>query len=203
MKGIKIKTLLFDIGGVLVEYIGVNRMIELTGEKITPDEFGERWIKSKYLKQYEIGGCDAETFAEGAVKEFGMDISPGDFIRAFPFFAKGFYPGAEELLRAVRPKYTLACLSNTNVLQWNSMRDRFSIDKYFHYNFLSFETGVLKPDPEAYAYVIKKLGCGPDEIAFFDDNEANIQAGINAGIKAYRVLDFNDLKDNLQTLNLL
>ena len=132
-----------------------------------------------------------------------MDISPDEYIREFPFFVKGFFPGAIELLQAIKPNYTLACLSNTNTVQWDGLCERISIDKYFQYNFLSFEIGELKPDSEIYEYAIEKLDCAPDEIAFFDDNEANVRAGINAGMRAYRVLGFEDLKNKMEGLNLL
>ena len=199
----KIKIILFDIGGVLVEFAGIKRMIELMGNKITPDELSRLWANSKYVKLYESGKCSTEVFADGVVKELNMDIAPGEYIKEFPFFVKGFFPGAVELLQALKPKYTLACLSNTNVIQWNGLCERYSIDKYFDYNFLSFEMGKIKPDIEAYTYVIEKLGCNPDEIVFFDDNEANVQAGISAGMSAYRVLDFKDLRDKFEKLNLL
>ena len=51
----KIKTILFDIGGVLVEFAGIKRMIGLMGNKITSDELSRRWADSKYVKFYESG----------------------------------------------------------------------------------------------------------------------------------------------------
>lgn len=198
-----IKTILFDIGGVLVEFAGIKRLIELMGNKITPDELSKRWINSEYVKLYESGQCNTTTFANGIVKELDMDISPENFINEFILFTKDFYPGAIELLQELKSNYTLACLSNTNPAQWNGLCERISIDKYFHHIFLSYEIGKLKPNLETYRYVIEKLGYHPDEIDFFDDNEANVQAGINAGINSYRVLNFNDLKNKMETLNLL
>lgn len=203
MNGMRIKIILFDIGGTLVEFAGIKRMIELMEDKITTDEFSRRWANSKYVKLYESGQCSTATFADGVVKELNMDIVPGDYIEEFPFFVKDFFPGAIELLRTIKPNYTLACLSNINSVQWNGLCERISIDEYFHYNFLSFEMGKLKPDSGTYTYVIEKLNCNPNEIAFFDDNEANVNAGINAGMNAYRVLNFIDLRDKLETLNLL
>jgi len=198
-----IKIILFDIGGVLVEFAGIKRMIELMGNKATPDELSRRWIYSEYVKLYESGKCDTETFADGVVKELNMDITPEDYIKEFPFFVKGFFPGAAELLQELKPKYRIACLSNTNLIQWNGLCERVLIDKYFHHNFLSFEIGKVKPDPEIYAYVIEKLECAPDEIVFFDDNEVNVQAGLNAGMNSYRVLDFNDLRNKMEILKII
>jgi len=200
---LKIKTILFDIGGVLVEFVGVKRLIEFMGGTMTREELSKRWLDSEYVRLFETGLCNTEVFAEGFVKEFNIDITPKEFIDEFVLFAKGFFPGAAELLQALRPDYTLACLSNINVVQWNGLCERIAIDKYFHYNFLSYEMGVMKPENKAYTYVIEGLGCDPNEIVFFDDTEMNVQAAVNAGMNAYRVLGFKELKDKLKGLSLI
>jgi len=199
----KIKTILFDIGGVLVDLTGVKRLLDLIGNKLTRAEIDKKWADSEYIKSYETGKCTTNDFANGFVKEFNIDITPEDFIAEFPLYAKGFFPGVIELLQKLKPNYTLACLSNTNPLQWISLCERLSIDKYFHHIFLSYEMGILKPDIEAYKYVIDKLDCTPEEIIFFDDNEANVQVAIDSGMKAYRVIGFDDLKTKLAILNLI
>ena len=199
----KISIVLLDLGGVLIELAGIKRMIELMREKVTPEEFLTRWLYSEYVRLYESGQCSTETFAEGIVKELDMDITPGDFLEEFPLYAKGFLPGAVELLQELKQKYTLACLSNTNIIQWNGLCERISLDKYFHHNFLSFEMGKLKPERDIYIHVIEKLGCAPEEIVFFDDNEDNVKAAVDAGMNAYRVLGCADLKEKLETLNII
>lgn len=198
-----VKVILFDIGGVLVELAGVKRLIELMGGKITHDELSKRWSYSEYVRLYESGKCSTETFAKGVVRELDMDISPDDFIGEYPLYAKDFFPNAAELLRELAPKYTLACLSNTSIAHWTSLRERISIDKYFRHSFLSYEIGLLKPELAIYTYVIEKLGCRPDEIIFFDDNEENIRAALKAGMNAYRVTGFEDLKEKLGLLDLI
>jgi putative hydrolase of the HAD superfamily len=67
----------------------------------------------------------------------------------------------------------------------------------------SYEIGLLKPEIEIYEYAIGKLSCNPDEIVFFDDNEANVQTAIKAGMNAYKVTGFEDLKDKMGILSLL
>ncbi|MCL2517462.1 MAG: HAD family phosphatase [Oscillospiraceae bacterium] len=199
----KIKTILLDIGGVLVDLTGVKRLLNLIGNKLTRAEIDKRWADSENIKLYETGKLTTNEFANGFVKEFNIDITPEDFIAEFPLYAKGFFPGVIELLQKLKQNYTLACLSNTNPVQWNSLCERISIDKYFHHIFLSYEMGILKPDIETYTFVIEKLNCNPDEIVFFDDNEANVQACIDSGMNAYRVSGFDNLKSNLEILNLI
>jgi len=197
-----IKIILLDIGGVIVE-IADKRLIELMGNRITPQELSRCWINSEYVTLFESGRCDTMIFAEGIIKEFNMNITTEDFIDEFKLLTKGFFPGATELLQKIKLNYTLACLSNTNVVQWNGLCERIAIDKYFDYTFLSYEIGKLKPELDIYKHVINVLNCNPDEIAFFDDNEANIKAGMDAGMNAYKVLGCKDLRDKLEILGLL
>ena len=98
----KISTILLDLGGVLIELAGVKRMIELMREEITPEGLSMRWLYSEYVRLYESGKCGTETFAEGIVKELDMNITPGDFLKEFPLYAKGFLPGAVELLQELK-----------------------------------------------------------------------------------------------------
>ena len=202
---LNIKIILLDVGGVLVELTGVKRFIEFIGSGIDAEELNNLWNSSIYVTMFEKGQCDSVTFAKGFIKEFKIKISPENFLDEFVLFPKRFFPGVPELLEELRSRYIIASFSNTNLLQWSSLCERFSIDKYFHKNFLSFEMGCLKPQPEAYTYVKKALAlaCNPNEIIFFDDNIQNVQAGINGGMNAYRTVGAEDLKQKLNELGLL
>jgi len=200
----KPKVLLFDIGGVLVELTGVRRLIEYGKYKpVAPDEISSLWMRSESVRLFETGQCDAETFAEGIIQELGLDIGANHFIREFTLFPIGFYPGAAALLRKARPLYTIACFSNTNVVQWESLHERISIETYFDRCFLSYRMGKMKPDADAYADVIEQLGCAPEEIAYFDDLEENVRAGASAGMHACLVKDFADTEAKIQALDLI
>ena len=49
------------------------------------------------------------------------------------------------------------------------------------------ETGVLKPDPEAYRMAVERLGRPPEEIVFLDDMPLNVEGAIAAGVIAVLV----------------
>ena len=198
-----IKVILLDVGGVIVELAGVEGLVKLIGGGLPHDVVSRLWAESESVKKYESGLCDTSDFIPSFIQEFKLNISPGDFVKEFGLYVRGFFPGAVELLQMLKPRYTLACLSNTSLLHWNSLCERTSIESYLHHVFLSYEMKLLKPDPGAYSYVIDKLGCLPNEIAFFDDNEANVQAGLESGMNAYRVFGAAELKEKLESLGLI
>lgn len=50
------------------------------------------------------------------------------------------------------------------------------------YRFTSFDLKLLKPNPEIYEEVRRRLGCQFDEMIFIDDKEKNVQSAAKLGI---------------------
>ncbi len=46
------------------------------------------------------------------------------------------------------------------------------------------DTGVLKPDPAAFARAVDRVGCPADRILFVDDLPLNVQGAVDAGLDA-------------------
>ncbi len=46
------------------------------------------------------------------------------------------------------------------------------------------DTGVLKPDPAAFARAVDRVGCPADRILFVDDLPLNVQGALDAGLDA-------------------
>ena len=59
---------------------------------------------------------------------------------------------------------------------------QWKIGKYLDEVFLSFDTGVLKPDAIAYTLVLEKMKLKPEEVIFVDDHPLNVFASKELGI---------------------
>lgn len=53
--------ILFDLGGVLMNFGGLQRLAELSGEENGP-ALRSKWATSKWLQAFERGKCDADAF---------------------------------------------------------------------------------------------------------------------------------------------
>ncbi len=179
----KPECLLFDLGGVLVEWDGIEPLVRLTRGRLTPEDARRFWLESEWVCRFETGRCDSADFAAGAVRELGVDLPPAAFLEAFRSWDKGPLPGSFELLGALRPHFTLACLSNNNPLHWSVSRLQ-ELVACFHRSYMSFEIGLMKPDHAAYEWVISDLELNPGAILFFDDNPECVTAAQNLGIRA-------------------
>lgn len=196
--------LLMDLGGVLVEVASARRISQLSGGALDEARAGALWAGSPALAAFERGACEPEAFARAVVAELGLPLGPEDFLAEFAGFLTGLYPGARALLdRLARGPHTLACLTDTNPVQWDSLCRRTGVDGYFKRHFLSWRIGRVKPDPAVYRVVIDALGCPPDQIAYFDDNPANVAAGARAGMLARRAVGVAGLTEALTGLGLI
>ena len=73
----------------------------------------------------------------------------------------------------------------------------------FDYHFPSHKTGMLKPDRECFDNVVRVLDIAPDRILFLDDNEVNVLAAREAGLKAEQVVGALEVVERLEKLDLL
>jgi len=195
--------LLFDLGGVIVELTGVPRMLEWTNERFTVEELWEAWLKSPSVRKFESGKSAPDEFAESMIEEFGLPVEKNQFLYEFERWPKRIYPGARELLQILRQKYTLASLSNNNIIHWTSFVEKTGLDKLFDYNFPSHRTGFLKPDTEAFTNAVKALEVKADEVLYLDDNIINVEASVQTGIRGAVTDGFSSLVEFLKNEKIL
>ena len=136
------------------------------------------------MRRYERGQCTREEFFRGMVEENALDVTPEAFLRLFLSWPRGLFPGAEALVRAVDPRLTVACLSNTNELHWGEQQDAAIVHELFTRRFLSHEIGLVKPDRAIFDFVREALGYPGEAICLLDDNIINVEGARAAGLDA-------------------
>ena len=177
--------ILFDLSGVLVELGGMPDFVKWTG--MSTDDIGSQWLKSESVRSFERGHSSFEAFHAHFVKEWNVSISSKELFEAFESWVKSAIPGAIDLLSELSDKYTLACLTNTNPVQWPVVQRTIETHKYFKFQFASHEVGKIKPDSDAYEHVIDTLGVPAKNIIFLDDSLINVEAASEMGMKAFHV----------------
>lgn len=68
----------------------------------------------------------------------------------------------------------------------------------FDFRFASHLMGLVKPDVEAFQYVLDKLAVPAADILFLDDNQMNVDSAIRTGMLAERVIGVEELETALQ-----
>ncbi len=191
----KIKNILFDFGGVLLDldpkktFNALSNMIG--GDKTLGQEL---YFKHSLLfDNYEKGNIIMENFLwhlQNMCKEV-PDIS--DIIEAWNAMLLGWNEDKFSLLKQLKSRFNLYLLSNTNEIHLNWVkrdlkRNHQIIDfekVFFTKAYYSHELGMRKPEREIFEYVIRDASILPEETLFIDDNAANISAAREIGIHAY------------------
>ena len=179
--------LVFDLGGVLVDTSGFDRLNELLGTPIALSALKDAWLVSPAVRRFELGISSPEEFARSLVGEWGLACQPRDFLAEFAAWPKGLYPGVTELLTQLRQRYKVVCLSNSNVLHWARMRGFL---EHFHLALSSHLLGLIKPDPACFNRALQECGVPATAVAFFDDSLANVVSARALGIRGIHVSGF-------------
>lgn len=195
------RVLLFDLGGVLVDWRGLRELQRISG--LEAAEVRRRFVASDALRRYETGRCDRRTFAQAFVAEWRLGLSCEAFLALYAEWLGGPLPGVREALARLRGRYRLACLSNTNELHWPMMMRDMGLADSLDHCFASHLLQAAKPDPQIFRLVLERLGTGPDEVIFFDDGRDNLAAAESLGIESHLVDPLQGVRPTLDRLGIL
>lgn len=180
-----IQTILFDLGNVIVPF-----EIERTYRAIQADcglpleEVIERIRASGLYGLYESGQLSTADFFGRFRDLLGMRCSLEEFSDIWSALFLPHTKVSEELILALKQRYRLVLLSNTNELHFNWIRPRYPILRHFDALTLSWEVQAMKPDERIFAAAVTNGQCRPEECFFTDDIPAYVQAARAYGIDA-------------------
>lgn len=194
------RIILFDIGGVLVRLNDPVRTFKLAFGK---SEFFRRWLLSSPVRAFERGDMLADEFARAIIEDLELPYGPTEFLERFLAWPGDPFSYAIDLVRRIDSRYPCGLMSNTNLLHWPSMGIEDAFDGRFDHLFLSYQTGLVKPDEAAFQHVIDGLGFAPPQILFFDDNPLNVTTASSLGISAVLCGSEEDLSRSLATAKVL
>ncbi len=176
--------LLFDLGGVLLENAVFERLRELLPGRQDPGALKERWLASTAVRRFELGEIDPDAFADAFLAEWDVGLSPAAFLAEFWSWPSAFYPQARPMLRALRQRYRVGCLSNSNVLHWQKFG---GFEDDFDVALSSHRLGAIKPDEAAFVRALRACDVDAGEVCFFDDSMRNVDTARRLGIRAFHV----------------
>ncbi len=185
IKATDFKVLLFDLGGVIVPWRGIEALMAHTG--VSRAEVIAILAASDVFNAYETGQCDDETFSKEMVCLFDYKLSLSEFSDLWNSWVKPPFPDILDTLSSLKSEYTLACLSNTNALHWAHLSRMFDLNETFDYCFASHLIHVAKPDPRSFTIPLETMGVKASDVLFFDDTKINVEAASQEGLTAYQV----------------
>lgn len=182
-----VELLLFDLGGVLVDFAGPRELGRFLRAPASPEEILDRWASCPHTDQFEMGRLSPQQWAERFVRDWDLTIEPDVLLREFRTFSRAILPGARELLAELRPRYRLAALSNSNEIHWERNTHELGVTQLFEFAISSHQVGICKPDPAIYQVALERAGVPGDAVMFLDDRAANVDAARKVGMRGRHV----------------
>lgn len=199
----KIKCILFDIGGVLVNW----HMSWITSEVSQRFDINEEDVVEafgNYLHELDRGKINEQIFWK-KIANYTNSESLGQTSESLwdTYFRKKAKINNDvvNLAKQIKDSYTLGIISNIEeithgiVHDWNILND-------FQYQFMSYKIGFSKPDYRIYEHVIDSLPFEPDELIFIDDRPSNVVSAQKYGINSIHFTNHEKLKESLENLDI-
>lgn len=203
-----IKNLLFDLGGVITD-IERQRCVDAftaLGLENADSYFGD-FAQTGIFMQIEDGSIGVDEFHRYLRQRLPDGITNEQIDEAFQKFIIGIPLRRLQQLRQLRSEgYKVYLLSNTNPIMWNGIlaaefrKEGYEREDYFDGIVTSFEAHSAKPDTEIFLRMTQKYGILFEQTAFFDDSEANINAGNSLGMTAILVKPGTEFIDYVKDL---
>lgn len=191
------KNIVFDLGGVVVDWNPERLMQEYTGDPEMPVALFKKGFFQEFWPDYDRGTVDQA----GIVKEMSR-FSGRCYAECWDFveFVKHSLrdiPATQRFIKDLSGQgYRLFCLSNMSVEYYDYLKDR-EVFRYFEGKIISALEHVIKPEKEIYEVLMRRYDVIPGESVFVDDLEKNIDAARQLG---FHTVHFTDKEKGIQEI---
>lgn len=200
-----ITTIIFDFGGVLIEW-DPRRVYQ----RYFPED-AERM--ERFFKEVDFMGWNAHQdrgrpFHEGVADLSGKYPHHAHLIQAYHDHWKDSigeaYWGTVEIMKQLKKKgYPLYGLSNWSAETFPYAREKYDFLGLLDDMVISGHVGHVKPEPEIYHLLLERIGRPAQECLFIDDSLPNIHQANTMGFNTIRFTSPEQLNRDLTQLGLL
>ncbi len=198
----KITTLIFDLGGVIVNLdwercvrnfkeIGVSEM----------DSLISTTLQRGFILEYERGEITSDEFRTEVRKYTDVDVSDDEINFAWTSLLVDVPEEKLQMLLDLKKKYRILMLSNTNELSYDFCERSFfsqnghQINDYFDKCYLSYKMGLNKPEPQIFEKLLAEEGLKAEECLFLDDGIHNIKTASTLNFNAEYIEPYSTISE--------
>lgn len=168
--------------------------------RMSKGDFFAAKSKNAYLR-FEKGELDEAGFRRSYFVD-GRDFDL-EGLKQVLFDGYRWLEGIPELLEELRTA-GVEMHSMSNYSEWSALIDRkLGVGDLVPWTFVSWRTGVRKPDAEAYLGAARSLGREPAECVFVDDRQKNVAGAEAVGMRGIQFESAERLREDLARYDLL
>ncbi len=200
-----ITTIIFDLGGVLVDwnpnYVFTDDYFETKEQK---EYFFNHICTSDWNEEQDAGRSIVAATQELVAKFPEWEKPIRDYYGRWTEMLKAPIDDTVDIFRQLKAsgKYKLYALTNWQADLFNIALVRYNFLHWFDGRVVSGEEKTRKPFPEFYHILLNRYNVKPEEALFIDDNVRNTKAAEALGIRSIHYHNSQDLATSLTKLNL-
>jgi 2-haloacid dehalogenase len=200
----KVDTVVFDIGGVLIDWDPRHLFTKLIADQRALDKFLTEICTIEWHSQHDLGRpfnatipplVEAYPAWEDEIRAWGDRFSEmwgGQFDETVAIL--------EELRKRAVPLYAA---TNWGAESWVLAKDLFPCLRGFDGELVSGEVGLVKPDPRFFDLLVERFGIHPSSTLYVDDNLDNVATATSRGFVCHHFVEPALLVDEISRLGLL
>ncbi|MCX4268232.1 MAG: HAD family phosphatase [Lachnospiraceae bacterium] len=195
-----IRTVVFDLGKVLVEFHPIEGMKKLGFSK----EVMERFQSNIFSGLWEQ--CDAKPIGKEEIRDLFKRAVPGlerevDFLWDHITVVTGVYDYSHQwILDLKRRGYQVFILSNYGQQAFEANAKVYPFLKDVDGMVISYQVEMVKPNPKIYQYLAEKYQIKPEEAVFLDDRKENVDGAAACGFSGIVFENYKQAREELERL---
>lgn len=191
----KIKAVLFDMDGVLIEakdwhYEALNRALDLFGMPISRHDHETTFDGLPTSKKLEI--LSVERGLPRELHKFLNEMKQRYTVEMIHTLCKPRFAQEQALSTLKARGYMASVCSNSIRATVELMMEKANLSPYLDYMVSNEDVSKSKPDPEMYVKAMNHFGLKPEECLIVEDNENGIKAAKASGGHLLVVQDVSD-----------
>ncbi|HDR04735.1 MAG TPA: HAD family phosphatase [Candidatus Marinimicrobia bacterium] len=179
----EMRNIVFDLGNIIVD-VRYERLAKVMSIPI--EEFNTIYQHPNF-RDFETGKMSANEYFQFLAENSSFDLSQQARYQAAIMVTFPLRLRTWGLLHFLRRRFSLYLLSNTNPVDFEGIDRAYGMRPRFDHCFLSYEQGLMKPDPAIYQKATELWRIKASQTIFFDDRKENIDAANAFGWKAFHI----------------
>ncbi len=193
-----IKLLIFDIGGVLIDFTETAYVHYLRTNFMPGANERELWdFVNPLISVMEYGKLRVPELERMVAKHFGRDKLDMHWVQGWREIAEP-KDDVIGLVNKLSDDYKVVLLSNVSQSRFAEMRRSYLKRVKAKDVYVSYDIELRKPEPAIYRYVLHEEGVRPGEAVFVDNQIENVIGAEKEGIASIWFRDYDKLVRDLK-----
>jgi 2-haloacid dehalogenase len=201
----KIETIIFDLGGVLIDWNPRYLYRKILKDEDQVTWFLENICTSEWNDQQDAGRSFEEATRELILKHPEWEEAINAWYGRWQETITGSISGTVDILKKIKgsKEYRLYALTNWSAETFPWALDNFEFLHWFEGILVSGQEKTRKPFPEFYQLLFDRYAIDPSRALFIDDNIKNIEGARALGLPSVHFQNPDQLKSELTRLGVL